>query len=60
MLNDAAAKKSAANFLATRVVAVRAELSATEKNPATWARTAAKTLRRDLLDLECRLAEVVS
>lgn len=60
-MNDASrtANKSAAKFLSARVVAVRAELSETEKHSAVWARAAAKALRRDLLCLECRLAEVL-
>ena len=46
---------------AKRVAAVRAELSATERLAASgvvWAKAAAKALRKDLLVLENRLAEM--
>lgn len=53
------ANKSAAKFLSLRVVAVRAELSATEKDPRPVARVMAKSLRRDLLELETKLAAAI-
>lgn len=57
---NAAARRSAARFLQGRVLAVRTELTATAAIAATWARTAERALRRDLLALESRLAEVIS
>lgn len=59
------ANKSAAKFLSARVVAVRAELSDLQEvvdagMHKASARAMIRSLKRDLLDLECRLAEVVS
>jgi len=62
MLNSAATatRRSAARFLSARVVALRAELSETQRLPMVpGRRTQIAALRRDLVQLECRLAEVL-
>ncbi len=60
-------KESAARFLQARVVAVRSELSLLEAlaadfdgHPPTGTKAAIRALKRDLLGLEKRLAEVIA
>lgn len=57
----AAARRSAAKFLSARVVALRTELSETERSADRPGKaTMVKALKADIFTLECRLAEVVS
>lgn len=58
-------KKSAAKFLSSRVVAVRTELARLEESwtsghPSDWKASAIAALRKDLADLESKLATVRS
>jgi hypothetical protein len=50
---------AAAKFLSLRVSALRTELSETARDPRPVARAMERALRRDLLELETRLAEVI-